>query len=123
MSRTTPDYLNLDEETLKAQRAARESVKRDSRFIMIAVFGGLILLYGLYTGLDQRWVIYLILPFIFVIYMVSNWRQWVALLTFELRCPHCHRRLAERVNLLSSPTPNCPHCGQRALAPIKQLEQ
>jgi hypothetical protein len=113
--------LKLDKETMQAQRATRNMVKRDTWILILAFFGSLILLFVL-----KKWfpsITILFLPLLIVFYIVSNWRQWNALIVNQLRCPHCGQLLAEHVNLLWSPSPKCRHCGEIALASIKQLEQ
>jgi len=109
-------WLDLDENTLEAQRTARNGVKRDAIILIsILVVGLILLLFGFRN-------IYLTFPFLFSIYVISNWRQWNVLITHNLHCPHCAQPLASRVKLYKSPSHNCPHCGKRALATIKQLK-
>jgi hypothetical protein len=49
--------------------------------------------------------------------------QWWFLKRFNLSCPFCQKQLATTHSYLKSPTHNCPHCGRRALAPIRQLAE
>lgn len=110
-------WLDLDEKTLAIQRAVRNDVKRDAIILMsILILGMILLLVGFGS-------IHLTIPFLITIYVTSNWRQWNALLKNNLHCPHCNQPIANGVKLHTSPSHNCPHCGKRTLATIKQLKE
>jgi hypothetical protein len=47
------------------------------------------------------------------LFLASRAAQWKILLHCDVHCTFCHRPLAERVRLLSSPSPICPHCQMR----------
>jgi len=111
----------LDRETLQAQRAVRNIVKHDTKILVYSLLGSLFLLYVLSKKFPI--VIVLLIPILVMFLAINNWRQWKALIDYKLRCPHCGQVLAERVNFFWSPSPKCRHCGEIALATIKQLEQ
>src|SRR5689334_10945120 len=112
--------LDLDEETLRAQRATRDMVKRDTGILIFLLLSSLVLLFVLKNWFPS--IIILFLPLLITFYLVNNWRQWNALIVHQLRCPHCGERLAEHVNLLISPSKRCRQCKEIALASIRQLE-
>ena len=113
--------FKFDSKILFAQRATRKMVKRDTWILILALFGSFILLFILDNWFPSIGILFL--PLLIVFYIANNWRQWTALIENQLRCPHCEELLAERVNLLFSPSPVCRHCKKVALASIKQLEQ
>jgi hypothetical protein len=121
-------YLELDNDTLIAQRSARNLAKRDARIMFIIMAVGFVLLLVAIPFLSKHLPLYLTLSLILIFYifikLASNWRGWVALRSFNLHCPHCKQPLfTERINILRSPSKKCPNCGQIALASIKQLNQ
>lgn len=120
----TGDFMEikkLDNENLQAQRAVRNMVKRDTIILVCAFFGGLFLMFVLGKNFHLDGI--LGIPFLLFFLVINNWRQWKALIDHKLRCPHCGQLLAERVNFFWSPSPNCRHCGEIALATIEQLKQ
>ena len=116
-----PQELELDPETLAAQRAARALLKHDTKILTVTFFVFIFLLFILYKPLP--FTLALLPPFLFIFYVVNIWRQWNALIVHKLRCPHCGERLAEHVHLLYSPSSKCRHCKQPALASTSQLEK
>ncbi len=117
---------SLNAQDLKAQQATRNMVVRDRRIIIGVMIGGSFLLLLLAIVLSPRYPSYIVILPIIVFYFamrgVINWRQWAALRTYQVRCPHCGKQVAERISLVKSPTPQCPHCGKRALATLDQLQ-
>ena len=109
--------LRLDRETLEAQRAARNDLKRDTIILFSVLVVGLFFLWFVVK------YIHLTIPFLLIIYATSNWRRWHILRKHNLHCPHCEKPLAEGIKLHKSPNyDSCPHCGKRALATAKQLQ-
>jgi len=119
-------YPIYDEKALKAQRAARNMVERDRKIIRIVMVAGILILLMVALAYSSKYPIYLVaLPLILyylLIRGVINWRQWAALLAYEVKCPYCKKPVATRIYLYKTPTPNCPHCGKRALATLNQLD-
>jgi len=113
--------LKLDQETMQAQRAARNMIKRDTRILIYSLLGSFFLLYVLNKQFPITLILFL--PIIISFLVINNWRQWNALIVYQLRCPHCGKLLADRVNFFLSPSPRCRYCHEIALVSIQQLEQ
>ena len=75
-----------------------------------------------YKSLPIYSALLLYVGFYGLVKVTMNWRQWAALIKYQVRCQHCNRLLAEKVEWLKSPTSKCPYCGERALATLRQLE-
>jgi hypothetical protein len=112
-------------ETLNAQRAAREMVKREAKILTPIAALGFIALFGLNLYFARQLSIYITLLLFASYYVayraITNWRQWLILQKFQLACPACGRLLAEKIHYFKSPNSKCPHCGEVALAPLKLL--
>ena len=113
------DIALLDEETLREQLKARNVMKKE----MPIFYGSLLVGFVSFILFDKNsgWGFIAFLSFLVVFRTIMVWYQWNFLMRFNLKCPYCKKPLAERTSLLRSPNHDCPHCGQRALAPIKQL--
>lgn len=117
---------HLSKEDLYQQIKARNVIKRDAAILLIAnILCFIALLENLFVTpnkLPPLLSLFLFFLLIFIIRTIAVWRQWSVLLEFGLKCPSCHKPLAEKVNWLKSPNHNCPYCGQVALASIKYLK-
>ena len=119
------NLLELNPEILKTQREARNMVKRDARILMALLFGTFAIGWILDHIFKPSGCIFFasLLGLLTGFLLASNWRQWAALIKFDLHCPHCNLSLADKVHIFKSPNHNCPHCGKRALATIEQLKR
>jgi DNA-directed RNA polymerase subunit RPC12/RpoP len=113
------DYLSLNKDTLREQLKARNVMKREMRFFYAALLIGIIC--SFVFGLNSFGGFLIFFLFLIAFRTTIVWYQWNFLLRFNLKCPNCNKPLAEKTNLFISPSQNCPHCGQKAMAPIKQL--
>jgi hypothetical protein len=119
------DELPLSAAELQRQRAAYRRLRAEMVVLLLLLLAGLVALIlrpasvalGPGTGLG------LLFGGLIGLLLVTGWRQWVLLYRYELRCPHCTARLAERVRIFPSPTPYCPACGRRAMASPAQLRR
>jgi phage FluMu protein Com len=105
--------------TLQVQRRAQRMMGRDTRILIFVFLGSYIPVFTLtksFTLIDL-----LFLPLAFLLYLANNLRRWNALVVNQVRCPHCGGMLAERVHLLSGPSPNCPRCKEVAFASIVKI--
>ena len=116
----------LSKEELIQQIKARNVIKRDSAILLIAeILCFIAFLANRFTTphkLPPDLSLFLFSILIVIIRTIANWRQWSVLIESGLQCPNCHKPLAEKVNWLKNPNPNCSYCGQVALAPIKYLK-
>ncbi len=113
------DIAQLDRETLREQLKARNIMKKEMPIFYGILLIGLIGFFAFGRGSVIGLVVFLL--FLVGFRTASVWYQWNFLIRFNLKCPYCKRPLAEQTSLWKSPNHNCPHCGQRALAPIRQL--
>ena len=118
--------ISLSPQALQTQREAMNMVQRERKILLILAVVGLIAIFVLLMLTLKSLPIYSALLLYFGFYglvrVAMNWRQWAALIKYQVRCPHCNQLLAEQVEWLKSPTPKCPRCGERALATLQQLE-
>ena len=114
------NYLNLDKDVMREQLNARNVMKQEMRlFYGILLVGGILSLFSFFKNIEIGFAFTFV--FLVVFRTATVWYQWNFLIRFKLKCPYCNKPLAEKMNLMISPNHNCPHCGERALAPIKQL--
>jgi DNA-directed RNA polymerase subunit RPC12/RpoP len=120
MSNPENHFVKLTDDELRKQLHARKMMRREM-YIFLAVFLAVVLLFLL---IGSRYIIGIVLFGLFLVLFrtLTVWYQWNFLTRFDLQCAYCKRPLGGRMNLLRSPTHECPHCGRRALAPIRQLE-
>lgn len=114
-------FLDLDNETLQEQLKARKVMKREMLYFLGVLLLGMICFFAF--GISSILGLILFFAFLAAFRTATVWYQWNFLMRFQLTCPFCKKPLAEKYNLLISPSHNCPHCGKRALAPIKQLTE
>lgn len=114
-------HSRFDPESLKAQRAARKMVQRDTGKLLLVFAAGCVVWLLLLVASPPVGMFFF-LVFVPALLVVNNWRQWTALLVHQLTCPHCGQSLADRVHWFKSPSSRCSHCGQTALASIPELE-
>ena len=108
----------FDNDTLREQLYARNVMKREMRYFYGVLALGMVCFFAFSnsgTGFIPFFVFLLAFRTATVLY------QWNFLIRFKLKCPSCKIPLAEKYNFFISPNHNCPHCGERALAPMKQL--
>lgn len=109
----------FDEKTLQEQLRARNVMKKEMwgfyALLVLAVIAFFTIGFKSIIGL------FVFLLFLFIFRTATVWYQWLFLIRFKLTCPHCGKRLAERVHFFKGPNHYCPHCRQRALASVKQL--
>jgi hypothetical protein len=115
------NFLDLDKDVLREQLRARNTMKREMPIFYGVVFIGMICF--ILFGTNSIFSFILFLVFLFLFRTATVWYQWNFLIRFKLKCPSCKKPLAEKSYFFISPNPNCPHCGKRALAPMKQLVQ
>jgi hypothetical protein len=125
--KTDSNYIELSNDDLQAQRSVRKVVKRDAVILFIVLNIGFAIYCALIPFLAKYVPLYLSISILLVYFLlfilISNWRGWIALRTFNIQCPHCRQPLFEdNINIFKSPSKKCPHCGQVALAPKKQLK-
>ena len=113
------NFPSFDDEALREQLKARNVMKREMLYFYGALILGMILFFVFGTG--NGFGVILFFVFLIAFRTATVWYQWNFLIRFKLKCPSCGKPLAEKYNLFISPNHNCPHCGKRALAPIKQL--
>jgi len=121
------NFQNLDPETLAAQRAARKAVQKETRILLPVMFVAMLALFYAAINLTHiipfyvSFALYLGLYILFRVYL--NGRQWKVLLDYQLTCPHCGKRLAEKVQYFKSPSSKCPNCRKVALIPVQMLKE
>lgn len=118
------DHIQLSEEDLVQQIKARNIIDRDtvlfnigSLLSMIAFLFFVVLVRNLPGFLYMLVLIVLMIS----LWMITVWRQWSTLLEVGIKCPNCHKPLAEKINWLKIPGHNCPHCGRVALFSTEYL--
>lgn len=112
-------FPSFDNDTLREQLKARNVMKREARYFYAVLLLMVICFFAF--GISNIFGIIVFFVFLIVLRTSLVWYQWNFLIRFKLKCPFCKKPLAEKYNFLISPNHNCPHCGERALAPIKQL--
>jgi len=110
---------SFNNNTMDTQLRARKVMKGEMLiFATILIIGTLSFLLFVQKSINAL-IVFLL--FLIAFRTVAVWYQWNFLIRFQLTCPHCNQLLAQHVQFIRSPNHICPHCGKRALVPIKQL--
>lgn len=116
--------IQLSEEDLVQQIKARNIIDRDTVLFTIgSLLSFIALFFFILLVRNVPGFIYMLMLIVLMIslWIITVWRQWSVLLEVDIKCPNCHKPLAEKINWLKTPGHNCPHCGRVALFSTEYL--
>ena|SRR5436190_17594887 len=107
-------------EEVSAVRNAKRAIRRWAIGLVATAAVAIVLLYLLRAPaaragsiLDDNLFLLGTIVVIGAFLLASRVVQWKVLLQYDVHCTFCHRPLATRIRVLSSPSPMCPHCHMR----------